>query len=86
MPYISIDELPPAVRHNLPRHALEIYLAAYNNAWEEYSDPARTRGGASQEEVARRVAWAAVKKEFIRNPVTRRWEPVANAHAGRGER
>jgi cation transport regulator len=39
MPYQSTMELPEGVRDNLPEHAQEIYLAAYNNAVEEYSDP-----------------------------------------------
>lgn len=52
MPYKSLRELPEGVRNNLPRHAQEIYQAAYNNAWEEYDH---------EEERAHRVAWAAVK-------------------------
>ena len=54
MPYASIDELPPATRY-LPPHAKEIFLAAFNSAWDEY-------GG--DEETAFRVAWAAVKKRY----------------------
>lgn len=76
MPYENIDELPPAVRNNLPPHALEIFLAAYNNAWAEYLDPLRRRGNATIETVARKVAWAAVKKEFAKDPETGRWEPL----------
>ena len=57
MPYVSIDDLPPPVQTHLPLHAREIYLAAFNNAWTEYED----RGPARREEIAHRVAWAAVK-------------------------
>ena len=54
MPYATIDELPPSVRH-LSLHAQEIFRAAFNAAWDEY-------GG--DEERAFRVAWAAVKKRY----------------------
>jgi len=59
MPYATIDELPPAVRH-LPLHAQEIFRAAFNAAWESYA----ARGRTGQEETAFRVAWAAVKKRY----------------------
>lgn len=64
MPYDSISALPSSVREHLPPHAQEIYLRAFNNAWEEYGDPARRRRGASREETAHRVAWAAVKGSY----------------------
>ncbi len=56
MVYNALEELPEGVRHTLPPHAQEIYLAAFNNAWERYADPALRRGRESQEEAAHRVA------------------------------
>lgn len=67
MPYTSIAELPDSVRDNLPRHAQEIYRKAFNNAWDEYADPDKRRDDASREEVAHRVAWAAVKQSYHKN-------------------
>ena len=64
MPYEKLDALPDSVRNNLPEHAQEIYMKAFNNAWEEYSDPEERRGSSSREEAAHKVAWAAVKKEY----------------------
>ena len=64
MPYKNLTSLPRSVRDNLPKHAQEIYLAAYNNAWEEYRDPKERRGKTSREEVAHKVAWAAVKQHY----------------------
>ena len=64
MPYETIDGLPENVRNVLPKHAQEIYQAAFNNAWEEYKDPDERKGHASREETAHKVAWAAVKKEY----------------------
>ena len=64
MPYKKIADLPDSVRENLPDHAQEIYMEAYNNAWEEYADKDKRRGNESREEVAHRVAWNAVKKKY----------------------
>ena len=64
MPYKDISALPESVRTHLPKHAQEIYAAAFNNAWEEYRDPEHRRGKASREEVAHKVAWAAVKQQY----------------------
>ncbi len=64
MPYRTIAELPDTVKKSLPEHAREIYRDAFNHAWDGYSDPAKRRGGTSQEETAHRVAWAAVKKRY----------------------
>lgn len=64
MPYNSNDELPDSVRNNLPKHGQEIYRKAFNSAWEEYKNPEDRRGDDSREEVAHKVAWSAVKKEY----------------------
>ena len=39
MPYKDLSDLPDSIRNNLPKHAQEIYHAAYNSAWDEYNDP-----------------------------------------------
>jgi len=70
MPYDSIKELPDSVRNNLPEHAQEIFLSAYNNAWEQYQDPAKRRGKQPLEVVANKVAWSAVKQEYRKNSKT----------------
>ncbi|HTQ32750.1 MAG TPA: ChaB family protein [Stellaceae bacterium] len=59
MPYATLNELPPAVRR-LPWHAREIFRAAFNAAWRSYANQEPER----QEEIAHRVAWAAVKKRY----------------------
>ncbi len=35
MPYKQIADLPDSVKENLPKHAQEIFRAAFNNALEE---------------------------------------------------
>jgi cation transport regulator len=64
MPYRYISQLPDSVKNHLPKHAQEIYMKAFNNAWKEYADPDKRRAGSSHEESARRVAWAAVKQKY----------------------
>ena len=75
MPYDSINDLPDSVKDNLPKHAQEIYRAAFNSAWGEYDEPEERRGGASREETAHKVAWAAVKKEYEKDEKTGEWKP-----------
>ncbi len=74
MPYQTPGDLPESVRAHLPAHAQEIYLAAYNNAWNEYAAPAERRGEESREEAAHKVAWAAVKRQYEKDERTGRWE------------
>ncbi len=64
MPYKNLSDLPDSVRDNLPKHAQEIYQAAYNSAWDQYADRDERRGDDSREEVAHKVAWAAVKNDY----------------------
>jgi cation transport regulator len=67
MPYRSIADLPPRIREHLPPHAQEIFLEAFNHAWEEYASPAKRYAGSSLEETAMRVAWAAVKRSYVKS-------------------
>jgi cation transport regulator len=74
MPYATIKDLPDSVRENLPKHAQEIYIAAFNSAWEEYKDPKERRGKASREETAHKVAWAAVKDKYEKDDASGKWK------------
>lgn len=58
MPYDKKKDLPESVRHSLPAHAEDIYMEAFNSAWEQYD---------KDEERAHRVAWGAVKKKYHKN-------------------
>lgn len=60
MPYLTNDGLPGRVRDHLPEHAQDIYREAFNHAWEQYA------GNPRQEEIAHRVAWAAVKRQYVK--------------------
>jgi cation transport regulator len=54
MPYKTLNDLPDAVKDNLPHHAQEIFKEAFNSASEEYKE----------EETAFKVAWSAVKNKY----------------------
>lgn len=58
MPYPSNDRLPLPLRRHLPPAAQDIYREAFNHAWQTYAHDLR------REEIAHRVAWAAVKRRF----------------------
>jgi cation transport regulator len=68
MPYRQIEDLPRAIRGHLPQHAQEIYLAAFNNAWDQHAD---ARDG---EAMVHRIAWAAVKRRYRK--AGEEWVPI----------
>lgn len=74
MPYKDLSDLPERVKGNLPKHAQEIYLEAFNNAWDQYAKPEERRGNESREEAAHKVAWSAVKKVYEKDEKTGKWE------------
>jgi cation transport regulator len=74
MPYKNIDELPDSVSNNLPKHAQEIYMEAYNSAWDRYKDPEDRRGNQSREETARSIAWSAVKRSYEKDEDSGKWK------------
>ncbi|WP_264713734.1 ChaB family protein [Limobrevibacterium gyesilva] len=46
------------MRSHLPTHAQEIYLAAFNNAWQQHAHEP------DGEAIVHRIAWAAVKRRY----------------------
>ena len=60
MPYRDNVDLPSALRRHLPEHAQDIYRAALNDAFAAHA------GDPHQEEAAHRIAWAAVKRSFVK--------------------
>jgi cation transport regulator len=67
MPYQKKDELPEAVK-GLPEHAQEIWMAAFNSAWDQYSKSplpqGEGQGEGGLEERCFATAWAAVKNRY----------------------
>lgn len=64
MPYKSARDLPTALQRILPEHAQDIYVEAFNNAYQTYINPDKQDDIATREETAHRVAWAAVKQKY----------------------
>lgn len=60
MPYSINEDLPPSVRNHLPEHAQAIYREAFNHAYAAHA------GEADQEQRAHRIAWAAVKRSYVK--------------------
>jgi cation transport regulator len=60
MPYSINADLPDSVRIHLPAHAQEIYREAFNHAF------AARAGDPRREEASHRIAWAAVKRAYIK--------------------
>jgi cation transport regulator len=67
MPYATNTELPASVRHHLPERVQDIFREVFNGAWSTYA------GRQSREQIAHRVAWAAVKKRYRK--LGREWVP-----------
>jgi len=60
MPYRENLDLPISVRRHLPDHAQDIYREAFNHAFAAHA------GDPRQEEAAHRIAWAAVKRSYVK--------------------
>jgi len=74
MPYSSISDLPDNVANVLPKHAQDIFKEAFNSAYDEYKDADDRRGDDSREDVARKVAWSAVKQKYEKG-ADDKWHP-----------
>lgn len=60
MPYASNADLPENLQRILPEHAQDIYREAFNHAFAAHHNDPR------QEEAAHRIAWAAVKRSYVK--------------------
>jgi len=74
VPYKDLNDLPKSVQKHLPKHAQEIYRAAFNSAWDEY---------AHDEERAHKVAWSAVKKKYEKDESSGQWKAVDKDQDGK---
>jgi cation transport regulator len=58
---VSNERRPSRFRpRNLPDHAQDIYREAFNHAYAAHA------GDVRQEEAAHRIAWAAVKRSYVK--------------------
>jgi cation transport regulator ChaB len=63
MRYERIEDLPFVCRINLPEAAQKVYLEAWNTTLERNGDA----------DLARRRAWAEVRRRFTKEPAGARW-------------
>ena len=57
MPYDKLSDLPLTVKDNLPKHAQEIFQAAFSSASKQYNEESRWFA----------TAWAAVENVYEKN-------------------
>ena len=60
MPYRINSDLPSSVRNHLPDHAQDIYREAFNHAFAAHA------GELDREKRAHMIAWAAVKRGYVK--------------------
>jgi cation transport regulator len=60
MPYPRNADLPAPVGAHLPDHAQDIYRESFNHAYAAHARESR------QEAAARRIAWVAVKRSYVK--------------------
>ena len=65
--YLTNRDLPDHVKYTLPYPAQDIYREAFNSAWKHTSNPTTPDDSdISHEEIVHRLAWSAVKKQYIK--------------------
>ena len=66
------EDLPEDIRQGLPTHIQTLYRQVYNRVWADYVMPVRRGFLNRHDDVARRKAWAAVKRQYVKTE--RGWE------------
>ena len=71
--YTANDQLPAALRALLPSRAQDTYRGAFNDAYAAFA------GDADRERRAHLIAWAAVKRSYIKQGEhwTQRQSPIS---------
>lgn len=71
--YKSKSDLPETLREFLPEKLQELYLDAYQKAWESYEES--EGGDLDQEGVAHRDAMMAVEHDYVHDRESGKWYP-----------
>jgi cation transport regulator len=83
MRYENKSELPPTIRDILPEHAQELYLQAYQKAWDEYEEG---QGYLSRDTMAHQQGYTAVQHEYVQDEGTGKWHLIGAESAEEEER
>jgi cation transport regulator len=78
MRYENKSELPPTIRDILPEHAQDLYLQAYQKAWDEYEEG---QGYLSRDTMAHQQGYTAVRHEYVQDQGTGKWHLIGAASA-----
>jgi cation transport regulator len=78
MRYENKSDLPPTIRDVLPEHAQELYLQAYQKAWDEYE---KGHGYLSRDGSAHQRGWTAVQHEYVQDQGTGEWHRMGEEPA-----
>lgn len=65
MYYQNLSDLPQDVQETLPEAGQQLYMGAFNDAWQRY-DPESDSSEASKHDVVHREAWAIVEEAYVR--------------------
>jgi cation transport regulator len=77
MRYKSRSELPPTIRDVLPERAQELYLVAYQKAWDAYE---QGQGYLSRDVMAHQQGWTAMQHAYKQDQGTGKWYPIGQEH------
>jgi cation transport regulator len=83
MRYENKSDLPPTIRDVLPERAQELYLAAYQRAWDAYE---QGQGYLSRDVMAHQQGWTAMRHEYTQDQGTGEWYRIGQKHAEEGDR
>lgn len=65
--YKHRTDLPIALQRTMPDEAQEMYREEYNDIWKRYQYTYNDIGALSAEELAHRMAWGKVKRNFSKD-------------------
>jgi cation transport regulator ChaB len=84
---VSIDNkvfFPPSLSDIFPPDAQKLYIEAYKQSWADAHGA--SSGDLVREGVASRDGWAALRREFVDDPVTHKWHRIGEPAAAEATR
>ena len=76
MRYENRSDLPPTIRDVLPERGQDIYLKAYQRAWDTYAEGP---GVLSRDVLAHQQGWTALQHEYVQDQRTGKWYRIGQA-------
>jgi cation transport regulator len=76
MRYENRSDLPRTIRDVLPEPGQDIYLRAYQKAWDMYTEG---QGYLSRDVMAHQQGWTALQHEYVQDQGTGKWRRIGEA-------